>query len=393
MNYLKEKYKKTNIENIPNEWKIDRLSNLFSITAGRDLIKNDFSLYFDDEHRFPIYSNSLENKGLYGYTKYPRHKANSITVTARGTLGKASARAEDFDAIGRLLVLEPKIVLDCFFVSEYINEKLHFSIESTGVPQLTVPHISKYFIALPPLNEQKKISSILSTVDDLIENTESLINYYTLLKKGLMQILLTKGIGHTKFKKTEIGEIPNNWNIVKIKYITELISKKGEPGKNNYIEISDINIESKKYDFKDKKSVIGCKYAFKENIIVSNVRPTRGAISIIKEPQVLVSSGFTILSCKKDIKCQFLFYNLIKDDFLNYLGSCCEGSTYPTVNSSDLIEYKIPLPPLDEQIQISSILILVDEKLDINRNKIILLNSLKKGLMQQLLTGKIRVKV
>ena len=62
-----------------------------------------------------------------------------------------------------------------------------------------------------PLKEQQKIASILSNVDNLIQKTDQIIEQTQRLKKGLMQRLLTKGIGHTKFKKTELGEIPEEW--------------------------------------------------------------------------------------------------------------------------------------------------------------------------------------
>jgi len=185
------KFKKTEIGEIPEEWELKSLDKIFSMSAGRDLAKEAFSPKYDNEHTYPIYSNSLENKGLYGYSKFARHKANSITITARGTLGKANSRNEDFDAIGRLIVIEPIIDLDCFFISEYINEKVKFFIESTGVPQLTVPQASRYLVALPPLSEQKKISSILITVDDRLELFKLKKMQLNLLKKGLMQQLLT----------------------------------------------------------------------------------------------------------------------------------------------------------------------------------------------------------
>ncbi|MBE2941295.1 hypothetical protein HPK04_11805, partial [Anoxybacillus flavithermus] len=71
-------------------------------------------------------------------------------------------------------------------------------------------------IAIPPLAEQRKIAAILSSVDEAIEKTEAIIEQTEKVKKGLMQQLLTKGIGHTKFKKTEIGEIPEGWEVVEL---------------------------------------------------------------------------------------------------------------------------------------------------------------------------------
>ena len=182
---------KKRLPGFSGEWDVKKLDDIFSITAGRDLVKDSYSQISDDNHPFPIYSNSLENKGLYGYTKMPRHKENSITITARGTIGQANARDHKFDAIGRLLILDPLKELDCVFISEYLNNRVVFSIESTGVPQLTAPQASKYLVAYPDADEQTAIATILSDMDSEIEALEQTRNKYTMIKQGMMQQLLT----------------------------------------------------------------------------------------------------------------------------------------------------------------------------------------------------------
>jgi len=119
-------YKQTEIGMIPADWDVKKLDDIFSISAGRDLVENSFSQTKDENHPFPIYSNSLQNGGLYGYAGIARHKENSITITARGMIGKANARNHKFDAIGRVLVLEPIEKLDTFFISEYLNNRVTF---------------------------------------------------------------------------------------------------------------------------------------------------------------------------------------------------------------------------------------------------------------------------
>ena len=184
-------FKKTEIGEIPKDWDFKRIDEIFTISAGRDLIKDSFSAVRDDSHPFPIYSNSLDNKGLYGYTKISRYKENCITITARGTIGRANARDHKFDAIGRLLVLEPKIDLNCYFLSEYINNLVIFSIESTGVPQLTAPQSSQYIVVYPLPKEQSAIAKVLSDMDSEIEKLESQLTKYRNIKQGMMQNLLT----------------------------------------------------------------------------------------------------------------------------------------------------------------------------------------------------------
>jgi len=119
------------------------------------------------------------------------YDTKSITVTARGTLGVANLRNRKFVAIGRVLVLQPEYPVDCFFISEFINNQIDFVVESTGVPQLTAPQISLYEISLPSHDEQQAIAQILSDMDTEIESLEQKRDKYKAIKQGMMQELLT----------------------------------------------------------------------------------------------------------------------------------------------------------------------------------------------------------
>ena len=124
-------------------WKEMRIGDLFDIKAGGDLQEENYSPCRTDHARWAIYANSLENKGLYGYTSQPRFRGNAVTITGRGEVGHAEFRDEDFDAIVRLLVLLPKVDVDCRYITYYINSLVHFPKESTGVPQLTAPKVKR----------------------------------------------------------------------------------------------------------------------------------------------------------------------------------------------------------------------------------------------------------
>jgi Restriction endonuclease S subunits len=133
----------------------------------------------------------LENKGLYGYSDKFTYTENYITITGRGTLGHAIPRFEKFNAIIRVLVLIPKFQMNIVFISEYINNKINFVIESTGVPQLTAPKVAEYYIPLPPLPEQQRIAEMLTQIDQTIEKEELYKEKLKRIKQGLMEDLLT----------------------------------------------------------------------------------------------------------------------------------------------------------------------------------------------------------
>ena len=186
-NNIPQGYKATALGIIPQEWKTIRLKDCFSISAGGDVQKDCFSEAPSLQYKYPIYSNSLFNHGLYGFTSHPRHKANSITITGRGALGHAEYREIDFDAIVRLLVLAPKIPLNGQYITEYINFRKPFFYESTGVPQLTAPQIANIQVLFPPLGEQRKIAEVLGVWDEAIEKQARLIEKLALRKRALMQ--------------------------------------------------------------------------------------------------------------------------------------------------------------------------------------------------------------
>jgi type I restriction enzyme S subunit len=172
-------------------WEVKKLGEVFIITAGGDLDVGNFSLIEDDKYCYPIYSNALTNKGLYGYTSQYKQFENTITVTARGQVGVAVPRDHKYCAIGRVLMLTPSIELDINFISECINNYIEFSNESTGVPQLTAPQISKYEITIPEFKEQTRIATILSDMDAEINALETKLEKYRKVKLGMMQNLLT----------------------------------------------------------------------------------------------------------------------------------------------------------------------------------------------------------
>ncbi len=188
----KSVFKHTDVGTVPDDWEVQPLGSLCNIVAGRDLVRVNYSTTEDERHPFPVYSNALTNKGLYGYSKSYQYEPDKITVTARGDIGHAAFRGTKFSAIGRLLVLSSKRPCDLRFVSEFINNFVEFALESTGVPQLTAPQIGKYAVALPPtVTEQKAVADILSIMDDEIAALGAKLTKARNIKQGMMQELLT----------------------------------------------------------------------------------------------------------------------------------------------------------------------------------------------------------
>lgn len=181
----------TRLPGFSGDWEVKRLGKLFDVLAGGDFKAACSSVLQDEKHPFPIYSNSITDSGLYGFCSYGIYPKATITVTARGTVGAANYRDHSYTAIGRVLVLLPKQNLDGRFFSEFINNRISFVVESTGVPQLTAPQISKYELQVPNEDEQTAIATLLSDVDAEITALETRRDKTRDLKQGMMQELLT----------------------------------------------------------------------------------------------------------------------------------------------------------------------------------------------------------
>ncbi|MCQ2865195.1 restriction endonuclease subunit S [Helicobacter pylori] len=176
-------------------WQRVRLGDIFFITAGGDLSKPHYSNTKQSDFNYPIYSNAIEKKGLYGYSSFFIIKNKSITITSRGTIGVAFFRDYPYVPIGRLLVLQPKISnIDCRFYAEYINSKVKFNTEQTTIPQLTIPKVALCEIPLPPLNEQIAIANVLSGLDHEITSLKNKKRQFENIKKALNHDLMSAKI-------------------------------------------------------------------------------------------------------------------------------------------------------------------------------------------------------
>jgi len=169
-----------------NKYSKKRIDEIFYIKAGGDIKKSNVSSIKTTSFCYPIYSNNLEMNGLFGYSDVYKIEEESITVTGRGDIGKAIKRNGKYYPIVRLLVLIPKINVNLIYMQEAINN-LKLIQESTGVPQLTTPQISKYKLLCPSIDIQNKYGKMLFLLQRKIEYEIEKFEKLKELKKGLMQ--------------------------------------------------------------------------------------------------------------------------------------------------------------------------------------------------------------
>ena len=169
-------------------WETVRLAEIFTISAGGDIDRQNSSPTYSTSYPYPVYANALTNDGLYGYANYFKVEGDSITVSGRGEVGHAIARHCKYVPIVRLLSLVPKYEDDVDFFAYMINATSIY-IESTGVPQLTSPQLGAVKVSRPPILEQKRISSLLLKIDAKIENEERLTFYLEKIRSSMLQQL------------------------------------------------------------------------------------------------------------------------------------------------------------------------------------------------------------
>ncbi|MDM5148223.1 restriction endonuclease subunit S [Candidatus Persebacteraceae bacterium Df01] len=288
--------------------------------------------------------------------------------------------------------------------------------QGSGIKHLDKGFIQRFTFSLPSLPEQKKIASILTSVDEVIENTQKQINKLQDLKKATMNELLTNGIGHTEFKDSELGRIPKSWNIIKlsdIRDITDKYSFTGGPfGSNlkreNYTEkgiriIQLQNIGDGQFFNKYKIYTSGEKA---DELLSCNIYPGDIILSKMGDPvaratlipdfnarYLMASDGIRLSVDDEKYDSKFILDSINHHTFRNQAEISSTGSTRKRIGLVELRRLKISTSSLIEQKKIASIFISFDEAIDKKQKNNNKLKSLKKSLMQDLLTGKVRVTV
>ena len=191
------------------------------ILAGGDIDKEKVV----DDGTYPIYANALTNDGIVGYyNDYYRVKAPAVTVTGRGEVGHAQARMTDFTPVVRLLAIRSNH--DCYFLENAINNQ-NVVVESTGVPQLTVPQLSSYDICFPKdIREEEKIGAYYKKLDNLITLHQRKCEETKKLKKYMLQKMFPQN-GRT-VPEIRFAGFTDAWEQRKLEDLVDRVTRKNQ---------------------------------------------------------------------------------------------------------------------------------------------------------------------
>lgn len=391
------KFKKTEIGEIPVDWEVAELGKIAKIIMGQSPSSANC---FEYKRGLPFFQGKAEFRAKYPevlkWCDTPKKVAekNDTLVSVRAPVGDVNI-ALDKCCIGRgLAAVRGKNIYNGFIYFMMVSEKdiLAKTGQGSTFEAINKDVLFKLKVPIPPMPEQKKITEILTTVDDAIEKSSEVIAKTKQLKKGLMQELLTRGIGHTKFKKTKLGEIPQEWGMVKIEDCCDILDSQRIP----------LNKATRR-DMKGPYPYYGANghldwvndYIFDEDLILMaedggyfdeyKTRP----IAYIVSAKCWVNNHAHVLRAKKGWVREWIYYSVVHRNISPYIG----GGTRSKLNQKELRAIPISAPPLPEQKKIVEILSSIDDKIEKETASKEKLKTLKKGLIQVLLTGEIRVKI
>jgi type I restriction enzyme, S subunit len=381
-----------NKNNIPKDWVIKELNEVVAFLDGkRKPIKDS------DRNKmqgaYPYYGAS----GIIDYVNDYIFDEDLILLGEDGAniINRSSPLA--FRVSGKIWVnnhahvLKPKNGYDIGYITEFL-ESIKYDKYNTGTaqPKLNKEICSGIPILLPPLPEQKAIAQVLSTADAAIHTTEKLIAQKELRKKWLMQQLLTgkkrlKGFDR-EWKEASISD----FGIVQTGNTPSKLDSENWGGNYNWCTADDMK---SKYvsNTLQKLSDKGWKTArvAKANSVLVTCIASIGVNAITK-----ADTGFNqqinSITPSEHHNVEFIYYLIVlsKNKLMEYAGA----GALPMLNKNTFMSIKFKIPSLEEQTAIAQVLQAADKEITLLKAKAEKLREQKKGLMQQLLTGKIRIK-
>jgi len=342
-------------------------------------------------------------------------KEKDLIVARAGTIGVSVLVDRDLDNIifgSYLIKVKLREEINTKFVHYFFQSNSYWKhlnrAQGSTVKNISLPLLKSLLIPIPPIPEQEKIAEILSTVDQSIKDVDESIAKTEKLKKALMQELLTKGIGHKEFKETEMGIIPKEWEVVKVSDIANVKGGKRLPKgkslvdfKTSYPYIRVVDFKNMSIDSTNIKFLLPeiyrkiKNYTISYNDIYISIAGSVGLAGLV--PFKLDGANLTENSAKlcdlQRVSKEFLVYilnsSMVKKQIHGFIGKAQQ----PKLALFRIEKIKILLPYIPEQNKIAEILSTVDERIKLIKDKRKKLERVKKGLMNDLLTGRRRVKV
>ena len=401
---MEEKYK------LPNGWEEKRLDDLFKEFTEKN--HADKNILASTQDRGVIPSDLLDRhiiRKKESLSNYKLVKKGCFVISLRSFQGGFEYSNYEGIISPAYTILEPKMKLvddfyKYYFKSYYfINKSLPKYAEGIrDGKQIKYKACKEILVPYPPLDEQKRIASALSKIDAYLENTIKLIEEKERFKRGIAKKLLTckegENIPEARFKGFE-----DEWEIVKLGDICLINNKSLKENtdkdyKFKYIDLTAVKKGiinfSNDYTTFENAPISARRIINKNDIIMATVRPYLLGHAFIdfEAKDYICSKGFAVLTANSNIEMKYIYQYLYSDDMAKQIKSRLVGSTYPTIRLSDIKELKIKIPKsIKEQEKIGGYLSLLDAEIDNLKKQKELIKEMKRGAMQKLLSGEVRL--
>jgi type I restriction enzyme S subunit len=388
---------------VPNGWRELEVRDAFDIGRGRVISKPEIK---EQTGIYPVYSSQSTDKGKMGAINTYDFDGEYITWTTDGAYaGTVFHRNGKFNCTNVCGTLKDNEAYEVHpkYVASYLETVAKNHVSYVGNPKLMNGTFAEILFLLPPLAEQQKIASILTSVDDVIESTQAQINKLKDLKTGMMQELLTKGIGHTEFKDSPVGRIPKAWTVVRVGEVSKVIDslhktpvfcEHGWP----MVRVTEIRqsnrLDMSKAAFVDENTFINFSKNYQPkigDILVARVGAYFGSTTYIDKEMTFCLGQNTAAVRPTGVHPEYLFSFFNSQVGRKQIDESVAGSGQPSFSLKAIKELVLALPSLDEQRKISNVTDSIAQRIRTKERQFVLYLDVKKSLMQDLLTGKIRV--
>lgn len=371
---------------IPKGWQIKRFGDLVNICTG----KKDANAQVVGGG-YPFFTCAQSVSEIDNYT----FDTEAVIVAGNGDFSVKYYKGK-FDAYQRTYVIEAKnnlIPIFLYYGIQYALPKITSGARGSTIQYLKMGDFTEFQFLVPPAQEQKKIAEILLTVDLEIKKTDEIILKTEKLKKGLMQKLFTKGIGHKKLKIKDISEVTSSKRVTVSDYVdegipfyrsTEIIKKSKNIPLTNLLYIS-----AEKFNFfKDRFGA-----PEKGDILITAVG-TIGDVYMVQNEVFYFKDGNTIWvrKIKDSVLPEYLRMMLGSNFYREKLNNIAGGSSQKALTIQKLENVEAPVPSISEQKRLIEVISSVENKTKVYTQTKNNLNQLKKGLVRDLLSGKVRTK-
>ena len=398
-------YKSSPLGPIPKDWEVKRLGEVAEMTSGTTPSRANIDFYSNGS--IPWVKTTDLNNGILNSTEESvTNKAlekTSLKLLPKGTV--LVAMYGGFNQIGRTAMLGIEATINQALSALICNEKIynayllfwlnckvkewkHLAASSRKDPNITGKDVARFPIAVPPLPEQHRIVSVLSLWDTAIEKQTALIEKLTLRKRGLMQQLLT---GKKRLKGFEGGAFHRLGN-----YISEC--NRRNKGCNRVLSVTNTRgfiLQEEQFDkIVASNDTSNYKVVRRGEFAYNPSRVNVGSLAMLTEyDEGILSPMYIVFKANENIDKNYLLQCLQSYWFRGHIPAYTQGSVRDSLSFDGLCSMKFYIPTLQEQKAISAILGHADKEIKLANKKLARLQEEKMGLMQQLLTGKKRVKL